>query len=146
MFRGFLRSQKQQSFSQTPFSRCLSNVISPGSIRKRFSFYICYRSKAISLKYSLFSNIIRSLKNIMIELGVFFRRSKARYITFSKTAYSLKIRLVTTCRILIFLVSIIFSLLISTIAKTKKNKRNLSFSDAMKLHSKQTRSIDNLLI
>lgn len=67
-----------------------------------------------------------------MELGVFFRRSKARSITLIKADYYLKIRFVTTCKTLIFLDSMIFYRLIYTIAKTMKNKRNLSFSVAIK--------------
>lgn len=81
----------------------------------------------------------------MMELGVFFRKSRARSITVSKTSYSLKMRLVTTCRMLMFLDSMMFSLLIYTIARTRKNSKNLSFSAAMKLHSRYTRSRDSLL-
>lgn len=100
---GLPKSQKQHQFSHAALERCLSRVIYPGRMTNRLSFSICQSRRRISAYFYLFSKIRRLRKKRMIELGVFLRMRRARQITFCKDCTSLKIRSVTTYRILLFL-------------------------------------------
>lgn len=106
---------------------------------------MCSNKRVISWKLFLFSKTIRSLKNMIIELGVFFLKSNALSTTLLNVGSSLKIKFVTTCKMPVFLDWIIFYRLISTMARMRKKMKNLSFSEAMNIHNSNTILRDSLL-